>query len=151
MASKIFFTSNTPNKLKHIALWEIYNQLINTCLIFSYNSTKKCCCDQFQGCWVKSLTTWLHGEKNYCYICRVKMIYNIEKNYKLKKISDIINTYEQTKEDLQLSIKFGHDNFWLYRFKTNVEIKKKKFSEIYLRYLKKFTIDGYYCICVYDS
>ena len=80
----------------------------------------------------------------------VKTIYNIEKIYKLKKISDIINTYEQIKEDLQLCSEFGCDNFRLYRFKTNLEINKKKFSKIYLRYLKKFTINGYHYIYVYD-
>ena len=40
MAFKIFFTTNTPNKLEHIALWQIYGEFVNTCLIFTFNSLK---------------------------------------------------------------------------------------------------------------
>ena len=50
MAFKILFTTNTPNKSEHMAIWQIYSELINTCLTFAYNSLEKCCCDQFQGC-----------------------------------------------------------------------------------------------------
>ena len=117
MAFKIFFTTNTPNKLEHMALWQIYGELINTCLIFTYNSLKKCCSDQFQGCRMKSLASWLNDERNYFFACRVRAAYNINKIYKIRKITEIINTYLQIKEDLQLCIDFGCENFWLHYFK----------------------------------
>ena len=129
-----------------MALYQIYDELINTSLIFTYNAYNNCCCDQFQGCRVKPLTSWLDSQRNYCFVCQVKVTYNINKIYKLKRIDEIINTYLQIKEDLQLCIDFGCENFWLYRF----QIKKKKFSKIYLQYLRKFKIDGYYNICVCD-
>ena len=148
MAFKIFFTTNTPNKLEHIALWQIYGEFINTCLIFTYNSLKKCYCDQFQGCRMKPLASWLNGKRNYCFVCRVRVAYNINKIYKITEITEIINTHLQIKENLQLCINFGYKNVWLYCFQTNLEIKKKKFSKNYPQYLRKFTIDGYYKICV---
>ena len=77
MAFKILFITNTPNKLEHMALWQICSKLINTCLIFTYNSLEKCCCDQFQGCWLKSLVLWLDGKRIYCFVCRVNVAYNM--------------------------------------------------------------------------
>ena len=71
MAFKKLFTTNTPNKLKHMALYQIYDELINTSLIFTYNTHNNCCCDQFQGCRVKTLTSWLDSQRNYCFVCRV--------------------------------------------------------------------------------
>ena len=63
MAFKILFTTNTPNKSEHMAIWQIYSELINTCLTFAYNSLEECCCDQFQGCRVKSLVSWLMAKE----------------------------------------------------------------------------------------
>ena len=80
------------------------------------------------------------------YLLQVKVTYNIDKIYILKRIDKIINAYLQIKEHLQLCIEFGSENFWLYRF----QIKRKKFSKTYLQYLRKFTIDGCYNICVRD-
>ena len=100
-----------------MALWQIYGELINTCLIFTYNSLKKCCSDQFQGCRMKSLASWLNDERNYFFACRVRAAYNINKIYKIRKITEIISTYLQIEEDLQLCIDFGCENFWLHYFK----------------------------------
>ena len=77
MAFKKLFTTNTLNKLKHMALYQIYDELINTSLIFTYNAHNNCCCDQFQGCQVKPLTLWLDSQRNYCFVCQVKVTYNI--------------------------------------------------------------------------
>ena len=88
------------------------------------------------------------GERNYCFVCRVRLAYGINKIYKITKITQITNTYLQIKEDLQLCINSGCENFWLYCFEPNVGIKKKKFSKTYSQYMKKFTIDGYYKIRV---
>ena len=83
------------------------------------------------------------AKKNYFFVCRVKVAYDINKIYKITKITQIINTYLEIKEDLQLCINFGCENFWLYCFKPTLGIKKKKFSKTYSQYMKKFTIDGY--------
>ena len=45
-----------------MALWQIYDKLINTCLIFTYNSLTKCCYNQFQSCRLKPLASLLDGE-----------------------------------------------------------------------------------------
>ena len=50
MAFEREFTKNIPDKLEHLSLSPIYKKLINLCLIFTYNSSEKYCCDQFKGC-----------------------------------------------------------------------------------------------------
>ena len=147
MASEKFIICRTAPKLKHTALREIYSQLLNTLLIFTYNSWNKCCCHEFQGCRLKPLHRRLSGERNYCFICRVRTTYNIDKIYKLKRITEKFNTYRQMKEDLQLCIDFGCNNFWLYDYKTN---GKRKFGETYGRCLKNFINSGYYDVCYYN-
>ena len=39
-----FIICKTAPKLKHLALRQIHYQLINTCLIFTYNSSDYCNC-----------------------------------------------------------------------------------------------------------
>ena len=147
MASEKFIIYRTAPKLIHTALREIYFQLLITSLIFTCNSWNKCCCHEFQGCRLKPLHQRLSGKGNYCFICRVRTTYNIDKIYKLKRITEIFNTYRQMKEDLQLCIDFGCDNFWLYDYKTN---GKRKFGETYGGCLKNFINNGYYDVCYYN-
>ena len=147
MDSEKFILCRTAPKLRNTALWELYFQLLNTSLIFTYNSWNKCCCHEFQGCRLKPIHWRLKGERNCCFICPVRTNYNIGKIYKLKRITEIFNTYRQMKEDLQLCIDFGCDNFWLYNYKTN---RKRKFGETYGRCLKNFINNGYYDICYYN-
>ena len=71
----------------------------------------------------------------------------IDKIYKLKRITEIFNTYHQMKEDLQLCLNFGCDNFCLYHYKRN---GKRKFGETYWRYLKNFINNSYYDVCYYN-
>ena len=141
MASEKFIICRTAPKLKHTALREIYFQLLNTLLIFTYNILNKCCCHEFQGCQLKPSHRRLSGERNYCFICRVRATYNLDKIYKLKRIPEIFNTYPQMKEDLQLCIDFGCHNF------SN---GKRKFDETYGRCLKNFVNNGYYDVCYYN-
>ena len=128
MAFEREFIKNIPDK----SLSPIYENLINLCLMFTYNSSEKFCCDQFKGCLMKPLSSWLDGERNYCFICRMtidcniyKIDYNIYKIYKITGIIDMINVYRKLMEDLQLCIEFSYINFWVYSFKTKKEIKKK--------------------------
>ena len=147
MASEKFILCRTAPKLKHTALREIYYWLLNTSLIFTYSSWNKCSCHELQGCRLKPLHRRLNGERNYCFVCRVRATYNIDKIYKLKRITETFNTYRQMKEDLQLCINFGCDNFWLYHYKTN---RKRKFGETYSRCLKNFINNGYYDVSYYN-
>ena len=147
MASEKFIICRTAPKLKHTALREIYFQLLNTSLISTYNSWNKCCYHEFQGCQLKPLQRRLSGKRNYCFTCQVRTTYNIDKIYKLKRITEIFNIYCQMKEDLQLCIHFGCNNFWLYDYKAN---GKRKFGETYGRCLKKIINNGYYDVCYYN-
>ena len=71
---------------------------------------------------MKLLTSWLDGEINYCFICRIKIDYKIYKIYKITRIIDIINVYTKLMEDLQLCTDFGYETFWVYSFKTKKKI-----------------------------
>ena len=73
---------------------------------------------------MKPLTSWLEGERNYCFICRMKIDYNIDKIYKITRTIDIINVYRRLMEDLQICIDFGCKTFRVCSFKMKKEIKK---------------------------
>ena len=149
MAFEREFTKNIPDKLEHLPLSPIYENLIDSCLIFTYNSSEKCCCDHFKGCQMKPLTSWLDGERN-CFICIMKIDYNIYKIYKIKRNIDIINLYRKLMKDVQLCINFDYKIFWVCSFKTKKEIEKNKFNKTYSRYIRNFTNDGYSKICITD-
>ena len=87
MASEKFIIRRTASKLKHTTLREIYYQLLNTSLIVTYSSWNKCSCHEFQVCRLKPLHQRLNDERNYCFVCRVRTTYNIDKIYKLKRIT----------------------------------------------------------------
>ena len=42
---------------------------------------------------MKPLASWLNGKRNYCFVCRVRVAYNINKIYKITEITEIINTH----------------------------------------------------------
>ena len=96
-----FIICHTAQKVEHLALMEIYYQLINTSIILRYNSFNHCNCYKFSGCRMKPLRRRLRGERNYCYICQLKVNYNIDKIYKIARISNIYNAYVLLKDDLQ--------------------------------------------------
>ena len=50
-----FVICSTAQKLKHLALMEIYYQLINTSLVLTYTGFNHCKCYQFSGCRMKPL------------------------------------------------------------------------------------------------
>ena len=55
------FSWDRPQELKHLALPGVYYKLLNTSYIFTYNRSRYCHCDQFQGC---------RDETNKYYDCR---------------------------------------------------------------------------------
>ena len=73
------FPFDKPRKLKHLTLSHIFYQLLNTSYIFTYNSFLYCSCDKFQGCHSK-LVNGMIADRNFCYVCRVKVTYDEEKN-----------------------------------------------------------------------
>ena len=107
-----FIICHTAQKLKHLALMEIYYQLINTSLILTYNSFNHYNCYKFNGCRMKPLHRRLCGERNYCYICQLIVNYNIDKIYKIVRISDVYNAYVLLKDDLQQCLDQGYEKFW---------------------------------------
>ena len=147
MAALVFIICRLPKKLKHVALKEIHYQLLNTCLIITYNGWNKCLCYTFQGCCLKLRHRRLSGERNYCPIRQIRTTYNIKKTYKLDKISDVFNTYLEVKTDLQLCLNFGCENFWLYNYKS---YSKRKFNKTYNRALRNFIKNSYYNLCYYN-
>ena len=136
-----FIICHTAQKLKHLALMEIYYQLINTSLILTYNSFNHCNCYKFSGCRMKPLHRRLRGERNYCYICQLKVNYNIDKIYKIVRIFDIYNAYVLLKDDLQQCLDQGYEKFWFYNYHI---LGKRKFDTVYDKYLKGFIKRGYY-------
>ena len=85
-------------------------------MIFTYASGSYCECDKFSGCRVKRRHRRLTAERNYCFICRTRIAFNIDKIYKINKIQNIINTFLDLKEHIQLCIDFGHEKFWFYDY-----------------------------------
>ena len=68
----------TTGKLKHLALPSVYYRLLSTSYIFTYNSYLYCGCYQFPGCRTKPINGMI-ADRNYCYVCHVKVTYNEEK------------------------------------------------------------------------
>ena len=146
MDSDRLWLCRTAPTLKRLALTGIYYKLLNTSYIFIFNGWTNCSCDQFQGCWLKPLWSALNGERNYCFVCRVGIIYNAEKIQKLTKIADVFNNYPEIKKDIQFCVDFDPecDKFWLYHIRIT---KRGKFNKTYRRYLSNFAEKSYHWIC----
>ena len=142
------FPFDKPRKLKHLVLSSIFYRLLNTSYIFTYNSFLYCPCDQFQGCHTKPVNSII-ADRNYCYICHVKVTYN-EKQRKMKKMAFVYNNFLEIKQDIQLCIDFDPNckNVWMYHYK---ETYGSSFANFKWRYLKSL-IDYYiYKICYNDQ
>ena len=98
------FPWDKSRKLKHLALLSVYYRLLNTSYIFTYNSYLYCRCDELQGCRTKP-TNGMIADRNYCYVCHVKVTYNEEKIKSLKKIAFIHNNFLEIKKDVLTSIR----------------------------------------------
>ena len=116
MEAPTFVICRTASKLKHLALRVVYYQLINTSMIFIYASWRYCECDKFRDCRLKPRHRRLTAERNYCFICRTRIAFNIDKIYRINKIQNIINTFLDLKKHIQLCIDFGHEKFWFYDY-----------------------------------
>ena len=116
MAAPTFAICWTATKLKHLALRIVHYQLVNTSLIFTYASWNECACDKFSGCRIKPRHRRLTAERNYCFICRTRITFNIDKIYRVNKIQNIINNFLDLKKYLQQCVDFGHEKFWFYDY-----------------------------------
>ena len=83
MAAPTFVICWAASKLKHLALRIVHYQLVNTSLIFLYASWNKCVCDKFSSCRIKPRHRRLTAERNYCFTCRTRITFNIDKIYNL--------------------------------------------------------------------
>ena len=106
MAAPTLVVCQTARKLKHMALQQIHYQLINTSLIFLYRHWNYCNCYEFTGCCLKPKYRRLIEERNYCYICQMRVTCNIDEIYKIQKIRNIINIFWELKEDIQKCLVF---------------------------------------------
>ena len=121
-------------KLKHIALEEIRYQLVNTCLIISTIGWRFCDCWKYNGCRAQPTHINLFGERNYCLICQIKKTFNLDRIYNITKIQDVFNTFLSLKKELQIFLKSGHRNFWLYHYSQQFKLdRKKKQKSMYLK------------------
>lgn len=66
-------------KLKHITVYHIYYELLNTSNIFTYHAFTFCQCDKFQGCRQKPKFIFEKGDRSYSFICRVRVEYHEDK------------------------------------------------------------------------
>lgn len=89
----------------------------------------------------------MSGERNYCYISRIRVSYKIDKIYKIQKIKGIINIFWKLKEDIQICIDSGYEKFWFNNYKRN---RKRKFNKTYNTCLKSFVKTGFYNV-VYSN
>ena len=87
-------------KLKHIALKEIHYQLLNTCLIISLEGYCYCVCWKYVGCRSRPSHDDLLGSRNYCKICQIKKICNMDRMYNLQTIQQTWKLYGELKTDL---------------------------------------------------
>ena len=134
-------------KSNHLLVKSVYYKLLNKSYIFTLNAWNYCRCDQFHGCRFKPRNSLKSGERYYCYICRVGVIYHSDRIEKLIKIADINHTLKM-KKDIQLCIDFDPSckNFWMYHYKTSW---KDRFGFCKWKYLKNY-IDSY-DICFNDN
>ena len=76
------------------------------------------------------------ADRNYCYVCRVKVTYDEEKIKSLKKIAFVCNNFLEIKEDIQLYIDFDSSckDFWMYHYRKTLVTGFGKFKWEYLEY-----------------
>ena len=70
------------------------------------------------------------ADRNYCYVCRVKVTYDEEKIKSLKKIAFVCNNFLEIKEDIQLYIDFDPSwkDFWMYHYRKTLVTGSGKFK-----------------------
>ena len=101
-------------KLKYKAAKDIFYNVLNICYNFTYNSWYYCSCRKFYGCPLEN------GEESYCFICQIRIGYDIQEIEKIKNLSTIINVYDSLKKDIKKYIDFepNVDHFWRSHYKT---------------------------------
>ena len=69
-------------------------------------------------------------DRNYCYVCGVKVIYDEEKIKSLKKIAFICNNFLEIKEDIRLCIDFNPSckDFRMYYYRRTLVTGFGKFK-----------------------
>ena len=101
-------------KLKYNAAKDIFYDVLNICYNFTYNLWYYCSRRKFCGCPLEN------GEESYCFICQIRIGYDIQEIEKIKNLSTIINVYDSLKKDIKKCIDFEPkvDHFWRSHYKT---------------------------------
>ena len=101
-------------KMKYNAAKDIFYDVLNICYNFTYNLWYYCSCRKFCGCPLEN------GEESYCFICQIRIGYDIQEIEKIKNLSTIINVYDSLKKDIKKYIDFepNVDHFWRSHYKT---------------------------------
>ena len=60
---------------------------------------------------MKPLHSRVSGERNYCFICQLRINYNVDKIYKIARFPNIINTYILLKEENDC-LNQGYEQLW---------------------------------------
>ena len=133
-------------KLKHIALKEIHYQLINTCLVISSQAHCYCVCWKYSGCRLRPSHNDFMGARNYCKICQIKIIYNMDRLYNLKSIQQTWKLYVELKEDLQeFKNVTKHRSFWFKHYRR--QFSRKYAGSTQRMHLKNYIEQSYIYLC----
>ena len=94
---------------------------------------------------IKSHNDFL-GTRNYCKICQIKIIYNMDRLYNLKSIQQTWKLYVELKKDLQeFKIVTSHRSFWFKHYSR--QFTAKYAGSVTKMHLKNYIEQSYIYLC----
>ena len=92
-------------------------------------------------------------DRNYCYVCRVKVTYNEEKIINLRKIASVHYNFIEIKKDIQLCIDYYRScqDFWVYHYRRTVKRGFRMTIYFELEYFSPLINQYIYQICKNDQ
>ena len=91
--------------------------------------------------------------RNYCYVCRVKVTYDEEKIINLRKIASVHYNFIEIKKDIQLCIDYDPccEDFWMYHYRRTVKRGFRITIYFQWEYLSSWINQYIYQICKIDQ
>ena len=89
-------------KLNYKAAKDIFYNVLNICSNFTYNSWYYCSCRKLYGCPLEN------GEESYCFICQIRIGYDIQEIEKIENLSTAINVYDCLKKCIDFEPNVDH-------------------------------------------